>query len=90
MVDDWKIGINLCDKKRIMRAEVSDKVNRLMSKKSGEKYREEIKEVKKKLENAMRNNGSSVMNLDQFIKDFKFSIQKQSGATLEQNLSSGT
>ncbi|GFZ12822.1 UDP-Glycosyltransferase superfamily protein [Actinidia rufa] len=90
VVDDWKIGINLCDKKRIMRAEVSNKVNRLMSKNSGEKYRKEIKEVKKKLENAIRDNGSSEMNLDQFIKDFKFSIQKQSGAILKQNLSSGT
>lgn len=94
VVDDWKIGTNLCDKKRIMRAEVSQKVGRLMSEKTGDKYRSAIKDVKKGLENALRPDGSSEMNLDQFIKDLKFSIQKKStGGTLGQNkdrLSNGT
>ncbi|KAE9445857.1 hypothetical protein C3L33_22220, partial [Rhododendron williamsianum] len=83
VVDDWKIGINLCDKKRIMRAEVSQKIGRLMSEKTGDKYRSAIKDVKKGLENALRPDGSSEMNLDQFIKDLKFSIQKKrTGGTL--------
>lgn len=85
VVDDWKIGINLCDKKKIMREEVSRNVGRLMREKIGEDCRREIKDVKMELENALRPDGSSGMNLDQFVKDLKLSIQKKSGVTLGQN-----
>ncbi|KAH7863246.1 hypothetical protein Vadar_015259 [Vaccinium darrowii] len=93
VVDDWKIGINLCDKKQITRVEVSRNVSHLMSKKTGDNCRNEIKGMKKRLENALRPDGSSEINLDQFIKDLKFSIQKKSGATLGGNkdrISNGT
>ncbi|XP_059659448.1 UDP-glycosyltransferase 86A2-like [Cornus florida] len=78
VVDDWKVGINLIDKKPIKREEVSEKINRLMSGKSGDNFKKEIKEVKKKLENAVTD-GSSHKNFDQFIRDLKNSIQNKSG-----------
>ncbi|GMN39197.1 hypothetical protein TIFTF001_008425 [Ficus carica] len=33
VVDDWKVGINLCDRKPLTRLEVAQKINRLMSRK---------------------------------------------------------
>ncbi|CAK9158531.1 unnamed protein product [Ilex paraguariensis] len=92
MVDDWKIGLNLCERKPIKAAEVSDKINRLMSGKSTDEFRNQIKMVKKTLETASTANGSSEKNMDQFIADLKVSIQKKSGAntqTQTQCLSNG-
>ncbi|KAA8518726.1 hypothetical protein F0562_016500 [Nyssa sinensis] len=53
VVDDWRIGINLCDKKSVTREEVAEKINRLISEKSGDELRKEIKKLKRTLENAM-------------------------------------
>ncbi|KAL5742968.1 hypothetical protein ACOSP7_029700 [Xanthoceras sorbifolium] len=80
-VDDWKIGLNLCDKKPITRKEVSDKIHRLMmSWKSGggdHDLTKNIKSVKKTLENALSTNtGSSQRNFNQFINDVKDRISK--------------
>ncbi|KAA8550339.1 hypothetical protein F0562_002023 [Nyssa sinensis] len=80
VVDDWRIGINLSDKRPITREEVSKNINRLMSGKSGDELKNEIKEVKKRLENAVTAEGSSEKNMDQFIKDLKVGIQKKSGS----------
>lgn len=77
MVDDWKIGINLIDHHdhdhhySITRDEVAEKINRLMSGKSGVELRKNVKEVRKTLKNALATNGSSETNLNQFIKDVK-------------------
>lgn len=94
VVDDWKIGINLCDEKPITRVEISEKISRLMSEESGDEYRKEIKEMNKTLENALRADGSSEMNLDQFIRDLKSSCApKKSGVGSGQDmgrLSNGT
>ncbi|XP_042495281.1 UDP-glycosyltransferase 86A1-like [Macadamia integrifolia] len=68
VVDDWRIGMDLCRRKnQVTKDEVADKINRLMSGKDGEKYREEIKRLRKTLENAMAVGGSSGRNLDRFI-----------------------
>ena len=75
VVDDWKTGINLSNKKPITKEEVSDNIHRLMSGESGDQYRNQVKEVKKTLENALIPNGSSEKNMDQFIKKLKAKIQ---------------
>ncbi|XWS53325.1 hypothetical protein CRYUN_Cryun11dG0147100 [Craigia yunnanensis] len=74
-VDDWKTGINLSNKKPITKEEVSDNIHRLMSGKSGDQHRNQVKEVKKTLENALTPNGSSEKNMEQFIKNLKAKIQ---------------
>ncbi|TYI34957.1 hypothetical protein ES332_A03G044100v1 [Gossypium tomentosum] len=75
VVDDWKMGINLSNKRPITKEEVSDNVNCLMSWKSGDEYRVKVKEVRKSLENALAPNGSSGTNLDLFIKQLKAKCQ---------------
>lgn len=77
VVDDWRIGINLCDRKPITKSEVSGKINRLMNEKSGDDFRKEIKVVKKMLEKGLETGGSSEKNMEQFIKDLKVGIQKK-------------
>ncbi|KAA8518730.1 hypothetical protein F0562_016496 [Nyssa sinensis] len=79
VVDDWRIGLNLCDKKSITRQEVAEKINHLMKGKISDELRNEIKKVRKTLENAMETDGSSERNFNQFIKDVKDTIQKRRG-----------
>ncbi|KAJ4704933.1 Glycosyltransferase [Melia azedarach] len=78
-VDDWRIGINLCDKKSITKEEVSDKVNGLMSGKPGDEARKNVKEVRKILENAISSDGSSEKNFTRFIDDVKMKSVKRCG-----------
>ncbi|TXG58474.1 hypothetical protein EZV62_016303 [Acer yangbiense] len=79
-VDDWKIGLNFCDDKNkpITRKLVSDKIHRLMRRKSGDGDDElikNIKDVKRTLENALSlANGSSERNFHRFINDVKARI----------------
>ncbi|OMO58355.1 UDP-glucuronosyl/UDP-glucosyltransferase [Corchorus olitorius] len=75
VVDDWKTGINLSNIKFITKEEVSDNINRLMSGKSRDQYRNKVKQVKELLGNALKPNGSSEKNMDQFIKELKSKIQ---------------
>ncbi|XP_020883799.1 UDP-glycosyltransferase 86A2 [Arabidopsis lyrata subsp. lyrata] len=64
VVDDWEIGINLCeDKSDFGRDEVGRNINRLMCGVSKGK----IGRVKMSLEGAVINSGSSEMNLGLFI-----------------------
>lgn len=77
VVDDLRIGVNLCDKKPLTRLEVAEKVNFLISGKSAEKLRNEIMNVKKIVRNALAiENGSSEKSLYQFIADVKAKINK--------------
>ncbi|KAK9280033.1 hypothetical protein L1049_013718 [Liquidambar formosana] len=77
VVDDWKVGINLSDRKSITRQDVSEKINRMMSGKSGDGLIKKIEEVRKILENALTTDGSSEKNMDQFIEHLKARIQKR-------------
>ncbi|PRQ43589.1 putative hexosyltransferase [Rosa chinensis] len=79
VVDDWKVGINLCDRKPITKEEVKEKVNRLMSGKSSEELRRNAKEVKNTLESALDEDGSSNRNFNRFIDDVKAKIQDKHG-----------
>ncbi|KAF2292175.1 hypothetical protein GH714_014778 [Hevea brasiliensis] len=76
VVDDWKIGINLSNKKVISKEEVSDNINRLMSGESKDEFKNSIKEIKKTLESAVSPSGSSEKNMLQFIKDLEAKIEK--------------
>lgn len=71
VVDDWKIGINLCDRRAVSKEEVSEKINCLMNGKSRDEYRKAVVQVKKTLEDALTPNGSSEKNMDNFIKALK-------------------
>lgn len=76
VVDDWGIGLNLCDGiKPITRMEVAEKINRLMSGRLGDGLQKEIKKMRQKLEDGLAVNGSSQKNLCQFISDVKAKIQ---------------
>ncbi|XWS55850.1 hypothetical protein CRYUN_Cryun09bG0035300 [Craigia yunnanensis] len=77
VVDDWKIGINLSDKKQIKQDEVAEKIHRVMGGKSADELRKNIMEVKKKLENALSTVGSSEENFNQFISDVQIKTQKK-------------
>lgn len=74
VVNDWKIGINLCDQKSVNRGEVAEKINHFMSQSTSEKLRNEIKKVRKTQENALARDGSSQQNFDKFIDEVKVKI----------------
>lgn len=77
VVDEWKVGINLSDRKPVAKFEVSEKINHLMSGKSGDDFRKKVRQVKKSLENALMSDGSSEKNMEQFITELKVKIQKK-------------
>ena len=74
VVDDWRVGLNLCDKKPLTRSEVAEKISRLMSGKSADELREETKKVRLILESALARDGSSEKNMHKFISDLKAKV----------------
>lgn len=74
VVNGWKIGISLKNQGLVTRNEVSEKINHIMSGKLRFDYRKAIEEVKITLEIALRPNGSSEKNMDQFINDLRSRI----------------
>ncbi|KAI3447572.1 hypothetical protein Pfo_004237 [Paulownia fortunei] len=86
VVDDLKIGINLCDKKSIVTREgVCEKINYLMDGKKSEEIRQQVKKVHKMLEDAMAKDGSSVLNFNSFVQDLKAKIAKNKGFVIKDN-----
>ncbi|CAL5419896.1 unnamed protein product [Camellia sinensis] len=79
VVDDWKVGINLCDERSITREEVAEKINRLMYGKTSDQIRKKIKKMRKVLEDALASDGSSQRNFDQFIEDLKIKVSQRNG-----------
>ncbi|XP_057779202.1 UDP-glycosyltransferase 86A1-like [Salvia miltiorrhiza] len=71
VVDDWKIGINLCEGECVEREEVSEKTDEFMNGGVSERLRQELKKVGAKLHQALESDGSSEANFDQFVKDLK-------------------
>ncbi|XP_022865111.1 UDP-glycosyltransferase 86A1-like [Olea europaea var. sylvestris] len=74
VVDDWKIGINLCDGELVTREEVVEKIDNLRSGTISDGLKIEIKKVRTILQKALAVDGSSEKNFDQFIKDLKAKI----------------
>ncbi|XP_042041909.1 UDP-glycosyltransferase 86A1-like [Salvia splendens] len=72
VVDDLKIGINLCDNKSTpLRKGVAERVNYLMK---SQEIRQKIKDVGKILEDALGGGGSSVVNFNRFVEDLTAKI----------------
>ncbi|ESQ52326.1 hypothetical protein EUTSA_v10017663mg [Eutrema salsugineum] len=69
VVDDWRIGINLCDKKPITRDQVSANVRKLMiNGESSCELRNNVKKVKHHLKDAVTAVGSSEKNIKSFVE----------------------
>ncbi|KAL6574864.1 hypothetical protein OROMI_012149 [Orobanche minor] len=69
VVDDWRIGINLCEGGFITREEVAEKIRILMSGEMSYELRKEIGNVREIVQNASTKSGSSEKNFDRFIRD---------------------
>ncbi|CAA3001804.1 UDP-glycosyltransferase 86A1-like [Olea europaea subsp. europaea] len=74
VVDDWKIGINLCDGISVTREEVANKIKNLTSGETSNGLRYEIKKMRKILQDALKIDGSSERDFDKFLKDLKAKI----------------
>ncbi|KAK6147046.1 hypothetical protein DH2020_017958 [Rehmannia glutinosa] len=76
VVDDWKIGIRLCDRgMSVDRKVVAEKIKSFMSGGSISKsLRVEADSVKATMRDALESDGSSERNFDQFIKDLEAKI----------------
>ncbi|XP_012840899.1 PREDICTED: UDP-glycosyltransferase 86A1-like [Erythranthe guttata] len=87
-VDDWKIGINLCDnyviKSFLDRKEVAEKIKSLMSGTISERLRQQVDNVKKMLRNAVEIDGSSERNFVQFIDDLRAKIIRTASNVVRQ------
>ncbi|KAG8376584.1 hypothetical protein BUALT_Bualt09G0078800 [Buddleja alternifolia] len=69
VVDDWRVGMNLCDGESITKEEVAEKIGSLMSGERADELRQEIGKVRKTLEIALAKDGSSDKNFDCFVQD---------------------
>ncbi|KAH6802654.1 hypothetical protein C2S51_034100 [Perilla frutescens var. frutescens] len=71
VVDDWKIGINLCDAaSSVDRKEVAEKIKVLMSEEMSNGLRDEMKKIRKVMHKALdEDHGSTQINFHQFLKD---------------------
>ncbi|XP_057779189.1 UDP-glycosyltransferase 86A1-like [Salvia miltiorrhiza] len=70
VVDDWKVGINLCEGEGIInKEEVAEKIEFVMSEERSEELRQQMEKVRRTLENATSVDGSSNRNFDGFVED---------------------
>ncbi|KAL0349281.1 UNVERIFIED_CONTAM: UDP-glycosyltransferase 86A1 [Sesamum angustifolium] len=75
VVDDWKVGINLCEKEPISKERVAETINSLMTgTASGNLIKQNMKKMSKIVHDAVAKDGSSTRNFDQFLKDLKTKI----------------
>ncbi|XP_015057990.1 UDP-glycosyltransferase 86A1-like [Solanum pennellii] len=72
VVDDWRIGVNLCTRGLIRREVVAENIGKIMNK--SDESRKNIDKTKMILQNALSDEGSSDKNLNQFIQDMKNKI----------------
>ncbi|VFR00776.1 unnamed protein product [Cuscuta campestris] len=78
VIEDWKVGINLCDGETVEREEVREKTNRLMSRgATREGLGEKIKTTQEKLQRAVCANGSSEKHLEAFMHEVKLKTQQK-------------
>ncbi|KAK6161563.1 hypothetical protein DH2020_004944 [Rehmannia glutinosa] len=81
VVDDWKIGINLCDGEHVTREEVANKINVLMSGERSTEMKGEIKKVSQKLHDSLGSQGSSHRNFNRFLEDLKAKLYLRSNSS---------
>ncbi|VFQ83576.1 unnamed protein product [Cuscuta campestris] len=78
VVEDWNVGINLCDGKAVEREEVRGKVKLLMSMgETREGLGEKVRLAKEKLQRAVCANGSSEKHLEAFMHEVKLKAQQK-------------
>ncbi|KZV28477.1 hypothetical protein F511_03280 [Dorcoceras hygrometricum] len=77
VVDDWKVGLNLCDGKYVTREEVGEKIETLMNEEKSCALRQEIKKLRNTLQNALSEDGSSERNFARFVDDVKKKLSSQ-------------
>ncbi|KAL3628455.1 hypothetical protein CASFOL_027501 [Castilleja foliolosa] len=78
VVDDWKIGINLCDGEFVNRFEVAERIKSFMSEGSVSKsFKMEADRVKEAMQKALESDGSSGRNFDRFVKDLEEKIRNK-------------
>ncbi|KAH6802661.1 hypothetical protein C2S51_034107 [Perilla frutescens var. frutescens] len=72
VVDDWKIGINLCDgTSSVDRNTVAEKIKSFMSGDASESLRREANKVEPLLHNALQIDGSSNKNFNKFVMELE-------------------
>lgn len=74
VVDDWKVGINVCDGSTVSRNEVAETIKSFMGGECSRKLRNEASRVKQTVQRALEKDGSSERNFDKFIQDLKEKI----------------
>ncbi|KAL0413822.1 UNVERIFIED_CONTAM: UDP-glycosyltransferase 86A1 [Sesamum radiatum] len=83
VVDDWKVGINLCEKEWVSKERVAETINILMSGTAmGNLIKQNMKKMSKIVHDAVAKDGSSTRNLDHFLKDLRTKICTRSKDTL--------
>ncbi|XVF76417.1 hypothetical protein PTKIN_Ptkin13bG0264600 [Pterospermum kingtungense] len=85
VVDDWKIGLNLSDDRKIKKDEVAEKIHRVMGGKTADELRKYMMEVKKKLEGALSSVGSSEKNFNKFIADVQIKTRNKRASAMCQH-----
>ncbi|KAL4576610.1 hypothetical protein LXL04_012706 [Taraxacum kok-saghyz] len=71
VVDDWKVGINLCEGYLVRKEEVTKRVKDLMIGAKSSELRKEMKKIKTTLQDALALGGSSQQNFDKFVSEVK-------------------
>ncbi|GAB4833617.1 hypothetical protein Ancab_031862 [Ancistrocladus abbreviatus] len=77
VVDDWKIGINLCEGSMVKAEKVSEKIDSLMRGKLAEDLKVQVNKVKKTLEDAWASGRSSERHFNHFIEDVNLKINRK-------------
>ncbi|KAK4396374.1 UDP-glycosyltransferase 86A1 [Sesamum angolense] len=78
VVDDWKVGINLCDGSSVDRKEVAEKIKQLMSGEISNGLRGEMKKIRTIVQKALAEGGSTRRNFNQFLKDLRAKVHGRS------------
>ncbi|XP_051130189.1 UDP-glycosyltransferase 86A1-like [Andrographis paniculata] len=78
VVDDWKIGIDLCqDKAKVEGEEVAWKIKTLMNSETSDGVRNEMKKLTSVIRSAWGADGSSTTNFNRFLDDLNDKIQQK-------------
>ncbi|KAL3628502.1 hypothetical protein CASFOL_027548 [Castilleja foliolosa] len=79
VVEDWKIGINLCEGENVSCGEVAERIKLVISRETSNELRMNVERVKKVTENALSSNGLSLLGFDKFVEDLKAKIEDYHG-----------
>ncbi|KAL1549410.1 UDP-glycosyltransferase 86A1-like [Salvia divinorum] len=77
VVDDWRVGVNMCEGEHINKEEVAEKIEFVMNEKRSAELRKEIEKVRCTLEKAVTVNGSSDRNFDGFVEQVCHQISRR-------------